>query len=139
MKTLVLLATLALTTVFAAQSFAHDDHNHEAAVEAAPHGGLLRDAPPYKAELVLNKEDARVFVFDKDMKPVLKEKLSQKIQGTLAFPKDKKRRIIDFELKGDAYEAKITGIDKVHRYDLHVTLVIDKKSILADFGIDNIH
>ena len=119
--------------------FAHDDHDHEAAVEAAPHGGILRNAPPYKSELVLNKDLAKIFVYDKDVKPVAKEKLKNTIKGTLAFPKDKQKREVVFKLTGDAYEAKLSGIDKVHRYDLHVTLEVDGKAILADFGVDNIH
>ncbi len=139
MKTyLIILATLFVAPTM---SFAGDDqdHDHEAAVEAAPHGGILRNAPPYKAELTLTKDQAKIYVYDKDVVPVAKKKLKANIKGQVAFPKDKKKRDVTFKLVGDAYEAKIAGIDKVHRYDLHVTLVMDGKSVLADFGVDNIH
>lgn len=138
MKVCLVIATTLLTVSGA--SYAHDhDHDHEAAVEAAPHGGVLRNAPPYKSELVLNKDQAKIYVYDKDVKPVVQSKLKESITGQIAFPKDKKKREVIFKLVGDAYEAKIIGIDKVHRYDLHVTLNIEGKSILADFGVDNIH
>jgi flagellar hook assembly protein FlgD len=118
---------------------AHDDHDHEPAVEAAPHGGILRNAAPYKSELVLEKDNVKIYVYDKDVKPVAKEKLKDTIKGQLAFPKDKKKREVVFKLDGDHYAAKIAGIEKVHRYDLHVTLEVEGKPILADFGVDNIH
>lgn len=137
MKTCLIF--LALTLAVPTLSFAHDEHNHEAAMEAAPHGGILRNAPPFKAELTLSKDQVKIFVYDKDVKPVAKEKLKDSVKGQVALPKDKKKREVTFKLAGDAYEAKIAGIDKVHRYDLHVTLVIDGKSVLADFGVDNIH
>lgn len=130
---------LALLYVSPHISLAGDGHNHESAVEPAPRGGILRDAPPYKSELVLDKDTARIFVYDKTLKLVPKDKLSSTVNGQLAFPKDKKKREVVFELKGDNYEAKLPGIDKVHRYDLHVTLQVEGKSIMADFGIDNIH
>ena len=134
------MATVLVAMVgLANQCLAHDDHNHEAAVEAAPHGGILRNAPPYKSELVLKKDVAKVYVYDKDVKPVSKEKLKESIKGQVAFPKDKKKRDVLFKLAGDAYEAKIPGIEKVHRYDLHITLEVEGKSVLADFGVDNIH
>jgi len=132
---------LAIALLLGMTSFAGDDHHHdhEAAVEQAPRGGILRNADPYKAELVLNKDVARIYVYDKAVKPVAKTKLKETITGKLAFPKDKKKKDVTFKLVGDAYEAQLKGIDKVHRYDLHVTLEVDGKPILADFGVDNIH
>lgn len=135
MKNVLFVLALALCT----QIFAHEEHNHEAAVEVAPHGGVLRDARPYKSELVIQGELVKIYVYDKDVKPVAKEKLKSIIKGQLAFPKDKKKRDVVFKLSGDFYEARIPGIDKVHRYDLHVTLEIEGQPILADFGVDNIH
>lgn len=137
MKKYVLLVAMAMAVQ--AVSFASDDHNHEAAVEAAPHGGILRNAAPLKGELVLNKDQAKIYVYDKDLKPLPKEKMKASIKGQVAFPKDKKKRSVTFKLVGDAYEAKIKGIDKTHRYDLHVTVESDGKPVLIDFGVDNIH
>lgn len=133
------LATTAISCLLPQLSFAHDEHNHEAAVEAAPHGGILRNAPPYKSELVLHKDAAKIYVYDKDVKPVPKALLKESIRGQIAFPKDKKKREVVFKHTGEAYEAQIAGIDKVHRYDLHVTLEINGQPVLADFGVDNIH
>jgi len=118
---------------------AHEDHDHQPAVEAAPHGGILRNALPYKTELVLEKDNAVVYVYDKDVKPVLATRLAKVVKGKLAFPKEKTKREVAFNLKDGAYRAKLPGIDKVHRYDLHITITVDGKDVLADFGVDNIH
>jgi hypothetical protein len=139
MKNLLIVGFL-IFEFYGMHSWAHEeDHNHEAAVEAAPHGGILRNAPPFKAELVLDKDDAKVFVYDKDVKPVDTNRLKKVIAGNLAFPKDKAKKAVKFELKENAYHAKLVGIDKVHRYDLHITLEVDGKPVIADFGVDNIH
>jgi len=114
-------------------------HSHEAAIEAAPHGGVLRDAPPFKAELVLNGDQAKLYVYDKQMKPVTLDK--PEIKGRLKFPRQTKEIIVTFKrtAAGDAYETKMAGIGKVHRYDLHIDLQIGDQKVLADFGVDNIH
>jgi len=133
------LLILALTAALAAPLWAHEEHNHEAAVEAAPHGGILRNAGLFKAELVLNKDNAKIYLYDKDMKAVDAKRLTPSAKGRLAFPKDKTKREVKFELKDGTYQAQLPGIGKVHRYDLHVDLSIDGKPVLGDFGIDNIH
>lgn len=115
------------------------EHNHEAAVEPAPHGGVLRDSPPYKTELVLNNDQAKIYIYDKDLKIIPKDKLAPTAVGQLGFPKDRTKREVVFKLAEDHYEANIPGIGAVHRYDLHVTLTVSGKSILGDFGVDNIH
>ncbi len=135
------IGIIALLSVFLIPfaAFSHDEHDHEPAPEPAPKGGILRNALPYKSELVLKNHLAKIYVYDKDVKPVELKKLKETIKGQLAFPKDKKKREVVFKLVGDAYEAKIPGIEKVHRYDLHVTLEVEGKPVLADFGVDNIH
>ncbi|MGE0616916.1 MAG: hypothetical protein AB7P04_14890 [Bacteriovoracia bacterium] len=112
-------------------------HNHEAAVEPAPHGGILRDAPPYKSELLLKGEVAKIYVYDKGLKlaPLKTETLEAKIR----FPKEKKDRTVIFKREADYFVAPLPGISKVHRYDLHVTLKEGPTSTLIDFGVDNIH
>lgn len=131
--------SLVLIFAFALPTLAHDDHDHEAAAEQAPHGGILRNAGNFKSELVLVKDHAKIFVYDKDVKPQPKETLKVTVKGELAFPKDKKKRAVEFKLNDGVYESVLPGIDKVHRFDLHVTLEISGKPVLADFGIDNIH
>lgn len=139
MKSIITLSlTLALLSP-AAQAGDGHGHNHEAAVEAAPHGGVLRDAAPFKAELVLNGDQAKLYVYDKDLKPAALDKPSQ--TGHLKFPRQTKDKVVTFKkaATGDYYEAKLDGISKVHRYDLHIDLELGDKKVLADFGVDNIH
>lgn len=137
MKHLLIFASLTLAV--GNFTFAGEGHNHEAAAENAPHGGILRNAGVYKSELVLEKDFAKVYVYDKDMKPIEEKRLKPSVVGQLGFPKDKKKKDVNFDYKGGVYQAKLAGIDKVHRYDLHITLEVDGKPVLADFGVDNIH
>ena len=136
MKTKIIALAFALA---AAPVMAHEDHNHEASVEAAPHGGVLRDATPYKSELVLNKDMAKIYIYEKDLKPVTKDRMKPTIQGELSFPKDKKPKEVTLNYKGDAYEGTLKGVSKVHRYDFHVTVTVDGKPVNVDFGVDNIN
>ncbi|MDZ4661278.1 MAG: hypothetical protein SGJ18_06615 [Pseudomonadota bacterium] len=129
---LTILCSLAVNSVWAG-----DGHNHEAAVESAPHGGVLRDAPPYKVELVLNGDQAKIYVYDKGLKPVKLDKDTAK--GELRFPKEKKAKEVVFKKNGEVYETTLAGISKVHRYDLHVNLEAGASKVLVDFGVDNIH
>ncbi len=114
---------------------AHDDHNHEAAVEAAPHGGSLRNAGDYKAELVVNGDKLKLYVYDKQLKPLKVE--AAELKGDVQFPKEKSKPVV-FKKNGEFHEATIKGISKVHRYDMHVNLDISGRKVVIDFGIDKI-
>ena len=115
---------------------AHGDHKHEEAIEAPPRGGVLRDAPPFKSEILVNGDDVTLYVYDKDLKPILLDAPS--LKGEVQFPRQKRKPVV-FKREGDAYKARISGISKVHRYDLHVTIENGGVEAMADFGIDNIH
>lgn len=110
-------------------------HNHEAAVEPAPHGGNLRGAGNFKAEVVLNGDNIKLYVYDKKLKPLTLK--AKELKGDVQFPKQK-TKTVTFKQKGTTYETTIKGISKVHRYDLHVILEKDGKKTKVDFGIDNI-
>lgn len=130
------LTVLIIATLFLAPSLkAHEGHSHEAALEAAPHGGILRDATPFKAEAVLNGDVVRVYVYDKKLKPLRLDKSEAK--GEVHFPRQKAKPVT-FKQRDGFYESTIKGISKVHRYDLHLNLEINGIKALADFGIDNI-
>src|SRR5262245_39025622 len=128
---------LAVTLTLAASlGHTHGDHDHEPAVEAAPHGGMLRDAAPFKSEVVLEGDKVTLYVYDKALKPVALDK--DTLKGEIQFPRQKAKPVT-LKRTGDVYEAKITGISKVHRFDLHITIEAGGKKALADFGIDNIN
>lgn len=115
------------------------DHNHESAVEAAPRGGMLRDSPPFKVELLLTNDRAQIYVYDASLNLVASDRLASEAKGKLRFPREKSDREVVFIRKGDAYESTLQGIGSVHRFDMHVDIVIDGKTVVGDFGIDNIH
>jgi hypothetical protein len=128
---MIILALLAVAPF----ARSHEGHVHEAALEAAPRGGVLRDAEPFKAEAVLKGDVVRVYVYNKELKPL---DLDQpEARGEVQFPRQK-AKTVTFKRQGECYEATIKGISKVHRYDLHLHLKINGVKALADFGIDNI-
>lgn len=127
---------ITILSLVSLSSFAHEGHVHEAAVEAPPHGGLLRDADPFKSEVVLNGDLVKLYIYDKKLKPVKLDK--EVLKGEVIFPRDKKPTAVEFKRKGELYEATLKGIKKVHRFDLHVNLDAGGKKALADFGIDNV-
>ena len=131
------LAIAALIFALSPIAVASEGHNHEAAVEAAPHGGTLRDAAPYKAELVLNGDDAKIYIYDKSLKPA--ELKSQSMEAKVRLPQQKKDTKVTFKREGDSFNAKLAGVSKAHRFDLHVYLTEGEKKTVLDFGIDNIH
>lgn len=139
MKQIITLIILGML-IFVGTALAGDGHghNHEAAVEPAPHGGILRDSSPYKVELVLNGDKANIYVYDDKLQPISKDRLTATIKGKLGFPKEQPKEV-SFTLGSDSYEGILTGIAAVHRFDMHVDLVIDGKVVVGDFGIDNIH
>lgn len=125
-----------ILSLISLSGFAHEGHVHEAAIEAPPHGGLLRDADPFKSEVVLNGDLVKLYIYDKNLKPVKLDK--DVLKGEFLFPRDKKPKPVEFKRKGEFYEAALNGIKKVHRFDLHVYLEAGGKKALADFGIDNV-
>ena len=66
-KSVLLIAVLFSATP---SLMAHDAHNHEAAVESAPHGGTLRNAGDFKSEIVINGDVVKLYIYDKQLKPV---------------------------------------------------------------------
>jgi hypothetical protein len=87
----------------------------------------------------MEKDLVKVYVYDKNLQPVPKNKLKDTAVGSIAFPRDKNKREVVFTLKDTVYEAKIPSISAVHRFDLHVNFLVDGKEVLGDFGVDNIH
>lgn len=134
MKT-ILACALGVFVTLQSPVFASDDHDHGAAVEAAPHGGNLRDAAPFKAELVITGDKTKMYVYDTKLKPIKPEK--DTLTGAVEFPRQKPKTVT-YKKVGDAYEATVEGLSKVHRYDLHVNLEFGGKKAKVDFGVDNI-
>ena len=64
MKSLVIMF-LTLASFSVALGKSGHGHNHENAIEPPPHGGTLRDAPPYKAEAVISGETVKVYLYKK--------------------------------------------------------------------------
>src|SRR3989338_6407701 len=144
MKTLLL--SLMGLTCFANLSMASDGHNHEAAVEAATLGGTLRDSPPFKSEIIIKDDTVKLYVYDQKLKVLKLDK--DTLKGDVQFPRADKPTPIVFkkvkeekpkEIKNvgtitERYETKVAGIDKTHRYDMHVELEVGGKKAKADFG-----
>lgn len=132
--TFLTLGSLFATPVAAKSGKGHE-HHHVDAVEVPPHGGTLRDAKPFKAEAVISGDTIKIYIYDEKMKPIKLEK--DTMDGEVEMPK-KKPFAIKFKKAGDYYEGKASGISKAHRYDLVVEIKANGKTVIADFGVDNI-
>lgn len=97
---------------------------------------MLRDAPPFKSEVVLNGDNVKLYIYDAKLKPI--KPSTPSLTGDVQFPR-KEKKSITFKKTGDHYAANIPGITKTHRFDMHVQIEIGKDKALADFGIDNLH
>ena len=157
------LMTLSTLSLQLFDEWDHHGHNHEAAVESPLNGGILRDAPPFKAELVIENDDAKIYLYKKvgtelqytnikaeelvgKFSHLKMPKPVQKKGGIeVKFIKSKERKSVKIgdktiEQEVQVFKAKLEGSSKVHRYDLHVNLVNDDaKKVVIDFGIDNIN
>lgn len=133
MKKILIAATFFLPAP--AKILAGDNHNHEASVEPAPHGGTLRDVGDFKAEAVLKGDLVTIHIYDNKLKPLKLDK--ETLTGEIQFPKQDRKKVT-FKKTGETYQLSIDGISKIHRYDLHLDLEIKGKKARVDFGIDNI-
>lgn len=144
------LLTPLLSALLSVNLIGSDGHNHEAAVEAAPQGGVLRDAPPFKSEVKIDGERVKLYIYDQKLKALKYDK--ETLNGDVQFPRQQTKPVTfkkvaetkpitikDVGTITERYEAKIPGINKIHRYDMHVTLDVGGKTAKADFGIDNIN
>jgi hypothetical protein len=148
------------------QTIAGDDHNHEASVDTAPNGGILRDAPnsTYKAELVIQDNgDAKIYLYNKvnselnymsikasDIKghftpPRNPKSKKENKEVEVTFLKKKEMKSIKegakyVQKEVETFSTKLEGAGKLHRFDLHVSFIDENnKKVSIDFGIDNIH
>lgn len=154
-----------LVLILSINAFAGEghNHNHEAALETPLNGGILRDAPPYKAELVINDDQAKIYLYKKHGEELryanvkaneLKGNFShmklpkavQKKGGIeVTFVKGKEKKSVKennkyIQKEVEFFTANLEGSSKVHRFDMHVNFADDDgKNIVLDFGIDNIH
>ena len=114
---------------------AHGGHVHEPALEAPPHGGLLRDAGVFKSEVVMKGDLAKVYVYDRSLKPLTQG--PSQLKADFQLPKQKKSKPVVFQKKDDHYEAVLPGVSRAHRFDMHVYIELEGKKGTADFGVDN--
>ncbi len=116
-------------------AWAHDGHIHEPAIEAPPHGGLLRDAGPFKSEVVMQGDLAKLYVYDQKLQPISQG--PAQLKADFQLPKERKGKPITFVRKETHYEATLPGVSRAHRFDMHVYLEFNGKKGTADFGVDN--
>lgn len=130
-----LLLALSISVFVASPAQAHDGHVHEPALEAPPHGGLLRDAGIFKSEVVIQGDLAKVYIYDQKMKPIVQG--PSQLKADFQLPKQRHGKPVVFLKKDDHYEAVLPGVSKAHRFDMHVQIEVEGKKGLADFGVDN--
>lgn len=112
---------------------------HTIVEPVAPHGGLLKRAPPYRAEIVVFKDFVKIYLYDKNLKALDPKVIKSTANADLRVPNVSPDQRVTFKFVNDALEARIPGVSDFHRIDLHVDLNIQGKDLMGDFAVDNLH
>ena len=145
MKKQLLMALTSLA--FASAAHAHDEGHGPKVSDTGKYGGLVSgvvqksDADKgagaelvYKSELSRATDTVRVYLYDKDMKPLDLKGFEKKAEAILAAKVKGKWKDVKFplELKGQAFEGKMPKAD-AKPYNIDVTLKKDGKELLTAF------
>lgn len=129
MKNIILL-TLVVSALSVNNLSAHQGHDHDAPTTLkAPKGGVIKALDESRVEVVSKKNDIRIYVYDKDLKPAKASRF--KIIAKAELPRTKKSEKInlvekDFSFEG-SYDAK-----RVHRYTLLLVVTDSKTDLTVD-------
>ncbi|MCC2677829.1 MAG: hypothetical protein K0R29_405 [Pseudobdellovibrio sp.] len=123
MKKNILLMASVLLLGFAVQSHEGHDHNGPAGVQA-PKGGIIKGNEDTYVEVVSRGKDLKVYLYDKDLKPV--DPKSYNVSAKVQLPKVKKAEDLALTLKDNVLEATYDA-KKAHRYTLHLSLKSPKE------------
>lgn len=111
--TVTLFAILALhsTTLFA-----HEGHNHDGPVSVqAPKGGVIKAIDENYIEVVVKKQNLKIYFYDKELKPA--EVAPFKVKAIAEMPRTKKRDEITLVAQAHSFEAQYDA-KNIHRYTL---------------------
>lgn len=117
----LLMAALFGASLFGTSvTFAHggDDHDGPAAVQA-PKGGMIKALEEAFVEVVNTKEDLKIYIYDKDMKPA--KVALYKVSAQSEVPRTKKKQPLTLQDQGNHFEAHFDS-KGLHRYTLVLKL-----------------
>jgi hypothetical protein len=135
----VLALALAISTITATASFAHEGHAVPGAAQAE-HGGVIKPAGEVYLELVTDKSGTlRLFAMDHDKQPVALEEIQ--IDATAQLPRAKAKTPVKFASQKlpDAHASHYAGsfdAKGAHRYTLEVTASYQGKKEKARFQVE---
>lgn len=106
--------------LFALSAFAHEGHDHDAPTAIpAPKGGIVKALDETRVEAVSKGKDLKIFVYDKDMKPLAAKGFS--LKATAELPRSKKTEEIKLEAKENFFEGSYDA-KGIHRYTLKLQI-----------------
>lgn len=114
-KSIIVTILLSLTTL-SLPSFAHEGHDHDApAMVEAPKGGQIKGLEACYVEVVSKAKSLKIYVYDKDLKPV--DAKLYKITAQAELPRSKKTDKVDLKSVENYLEASYDA-KSAHRYTL---------------------
>ena len=114
------LITILISTLFAANVFAHEGHDHDAPASVKPvKGGIVRSLEELNVEVVTKGKDVTIYMFDHDMKPRKTEGL--KVSAEAELPRKKGKSVLVLKDNGDHYTT-VYDAKNAHRYDLKLKI-----------------
>jgi hypothetical protein len=109
-----------IAIIFALSTLAHEGHDHDAPTSIpAPKGGIVKALDEARVEAVSKGKDLKVFVYDKDMKPLSTKGFS--LKATAELPRSKKTEEVKLEAKENSFEGSYDA-KGLHRYTLKLQI-----------------
>lgn len=111
------MMTVVLTSMFfLAPAVAHEGHDHDApAMVQAPRGGMIKSVEDAHLEVILKKNDLKIYVYDKEMKA--KDPKTVNLKAQTKLPRAKAAEDLALKSKDDHFEASFDA-KGAHRYSL---------------------
>ncbi|MBX2995146.1 MAG: hypothetical protein KF681_09995 [Bdellovibrionaceae bacterium] len=105
--------------LFLSPVFAHEGHDHDApAMVQAPRGGMIKSVEDAHIEVILKKNDLKIYVYDKDLK--IKDPKTVNLKAQTQLPRAKAAQNLPLIAKEDRFEASFDA-KGAHRYSLVLT------------------
>lgn len=120
---LVLASVLGVGALFTSTgtAIAHEGHNKTPGAGAAPNGGIMKGTSQLYVEVVHERGDIKVYIYDHDMKKVTLSSVS--VNASVKKPKDVKTSVMVLTPDGDYLRGKLDWSGKgVHRQTLEISV-----------------
>lgn len=99
--------------------FAHEGHDHDApSMVQAPRGGMIKSVEDAHLEVILKKNDLKIYIYDKDLK--VKDPKTVDLKAQTKLPRAKSAEALALTAQEDHFAASFDA-KGAHRYSLVLT------------------